>query len=254
VAHGLATLDYVSLAGNADGFNFTPLTVGVTDATHFFVIVPATFAWTASPSTSGTLVKNPVSRLKWQDYVAGIQNYSTANDLWRQCHNSWIVTQVVNKTPTELGQCEWFFDWYAKDANGKYIWSTDGGEHPEYDLGDAHAATGLAEGIANWTAWKKKQVTFETADTATFSARGLGDCVSFADQKLTAGVALIGWIHEKTQLPRDETRSERFRWGVTLYPEALSTYAAPNLIIESGSWPDTITESGSRTDTYTEGA
>jgi hypothetical protein len=237
--HGRASGDYLSLSGNTQGYNF-PATGGdqvlVVDANtikvSYLTIGPIT-----SPTTSGTLRWHTNFRLKWQDFVAGIANYSTAETIWQQCHNSYLVTRKVNKLPDELGKCEWYFDIYATDANGKYIFSSDGGVTPEYDLGDQHAAAGFAEALANWTAWQKKQLTFETADTSTFSALGLGDCVSFSDAKLTAGVALIGWIHEKTQLPRtggDRPQMERFRFGLTLYPEALSVYTPPGIIEEHG--------------------
>ena len=224
--HGLQTGDYASLSGNTHGYDFTALQVYViTD--YIFQVIVSGYVFLASPSTNGTLVADASWRRKWKDYVTGIDNYSTAKDLWEQCHNSYLVTQAVNPLPDDLGSCEWFFDPYATDPNGNLLW-------PDLNVGDSHAAVGFVEGLANWTAWQKKQVTFETADNAAFSALGLGNCVSFTDSKLTSGSTLTGWIHEKTQLPRTDKLPERFRWGVTLYPEALSVYTPPFDIEEHG--------------------
>lgn len=240
-AHGLHAGDYAALSGNTDGYNFPPTLVSITAADSFRFLTSQ--APTALTSTSGTLVKTSTSTVKWKTFVGGIGNYATAKALWDQCHASYLITKSISGLPKNLGECNWYIDPGAVDPGGTRLW-------PELVDGDDHSAVFLAQNYANWTAWSKKQPQFEVVDNATFSALGIGDPANFNDAKLTGGLPLLGWIHEKTQLPGTDTLPPRFRFGLTLNPEAL---VDPISIIESGSQTDTITESGSQTNTYTEG-
>lgn len=226
--HGLSTGDFASLSGNADGFDFEPRVVSVLDADYFYVDGQVT---TAGSTSSGTLVQNSTSTLLWKTFVTGIQNYATAAALWEQCRASYLISKTIQKLPEELGDCRWYFDPYAKGPDGGYIWSDDGGLTCNLDVGDDHAAVFFAQNIVDWTAWQKKQVSFEVADTAAFSALEIGNPITFADAKLTGGTALPGWIQKKMQVPRTKDQPERFRFGVILNPEQLVD-------------PDTIDENG----------
>lgn len=226
--HGLTTGDYASLSGNTDGFDFEPRVVSVLDADYFYVNGHVT---TAGTTSSGSLVKNATSTLLWKTFVTGIRNYARAARLWGQCRASYLISKSIQKLPEELGDCYWFIDPYATSPDGGYIWSDDGGQTCNLDVGDDHAAVFFAQNVADWTGWQKKQAAFEVADTAAFSALEIGDPVTFADAKLTGGVALPGWIQKKVQIPRTKDQPERFRFGVILNPEQL---VDPDVIDENG--------------------
>jgi len=253
--HGMTGGEYVDLSGNLNGFNFSiRQVVAAADSgvVNYFKVNVSGGGFTASISSSGSVKKYSTSRLKWQDYVGGLRNYARAKGLWLKANASFKVTGVVQKLPENLGDCKMFIDPYAQ-FNGQYIWSDDGGTTPLLDVGDEHPAVFYADALLDWNPWPKRMPMFEVADESPVSAREVGDCVSVIHPKHTQGNTKIGWIYEKTPLPRDDEAKlpERFRIGVILKPEMVPE---SSLIIESGSWPDTITESGSRTDTYTEGA
>lgn len=220
-AHGLTSGDYTTLTGNSDGFNYTLQPVSVTSTTQFIVNY-ALYSATGS-SSSGTLYKNTTSTLKWQTYVTGILNYTTAKGIWNQCHNSFVLTKRVQKLNAADGECRWFIDPLAKDPGGNFIWSDT--VTPTYDItnvADDHPAVFYAKNISEWTAWQKKQCIIEVIDTAAMSALEIGDPVYLNDAKLTNGSNLLGWIHEKTQLARTDKLPYRFRFGITLNPEQLN--------------------------------
>lgn len=234
--HNLSTGDYVRLIGNTDGFSFTPTQVSVESTTVFYVYVQS--YPTSNPSSTGTLSKVDITQLAWKTYVTGIENYATAQALWEQCHDSYLVTKAVRKLPQELGDCYWYFDNYAKNPGGGYIWSDDGGVTCNLDFGDEHSAVYFTQWLTTWAPWQKKQNTFEVIDSATYSALKIGTPVNLNDAKLTGGVDLLGWIHEKTQLPATDKLPHRFRFGVTFRPEAY----VDHLIIDEMGATDIIDE------------
>jgi len=236
-AHGLSTGDYIYISGNTHGFDIFPGVVGVLNTTSFS-FVTSNMPLAAS-STTGTLYSIDSFALKWKTYVTGISNYSEAEILWEQCHNSFLISKTVNKLPAELGDCKWFFDNYALDPDGNLIWSSDiAHEVPDIDFGDHHSAAEYVRNLVDWTAWQKKQITFEVSETvddallADILALELGDPVYFNDQKLTNGAALLGWVHEITQTPRGTGGIEKLKFGLTLEPEQWTE--GPNIIDENG--------------------
>lgn len=217
----ISTGDLATLSGNTHGFNFPPTEVEVTVADGFRLLTLAVSPTIAEGVTSTTGIVKKVTNinLAWKEYVSGIDDYQTAKDLWDDCHASYVISKSVNKLPQELGDCHWFIDPYAKDEANKYIWSTDGTEATlDLDVGDEHPAVFYLRNLIAWTTRQKLQIEFETIDNSTYSALQIGSTVAFVDAKLTAGVTVTGWIHEKTQLPRTDKLPERFRFGVTLEP------------------------------------
>jgi len=244
-AHNLNNRSLVTLQSNSSGYNFDPNRIYIVDADHFIVLGAVLFpTFSGAPSsftsTSGTMSSVTNSYYVWNSYVSGIQNYTVAKTLWTQCNNSYKITRTVNKLPQTLGDCYWFIDPIEFDPSGKQgyenlIWTTNG--VPDLNVGDNHPAAYFVRQLVDWAAWQKKQITFEIpekntlagADTVTYNALEIGDPVYFSDAKLTNGASLLGWVHEKTQLPRQNGQVERFKIGVTLQPEQ---YTDPNIIDE----------------------
>lgn len=215
--HGRATGDYVRLTGNTEDYNFSH-EITVTGANAFLAAFLRTGEPDSEPSTSG-LLEYVDPDLEWKQYVGGIESYDVAKALWDDCRASYVITKTVNRLPRDLGDCPWFIDPYAKDAADRYIWSTDGTQSGlDLDVGDEHPAVFYLRNLVAWTTRQKEQIDFEVIDNSSHSALQIGSCVEFNDAKLTGGVALTGWIHEKTQIPRTNKLPERFRFGVTLEP------------------------------------
>lgn len=231
--HGLKAGEFVSLSGNADGFDFGNRDIlSVPSTTTFRVGGHLTLS---GSSSSGTLRLQANSGLKWKTFVGGISNYPLSKQLWDQCRASYVVTKSIQKLPQELGDLPFFFDPGALDPSGNRIWAdlSDGDEHP--------AAFYLQE-MVEWVTWQKKQITFEAANNSAYRALKLMDPVHFNDAKLTGGSSLLGWIHEVTDLPGDDRQPNRIRFGVTLNPEELSGI---NIIDENGADAgDIIDENG----------
>lgn len=211
-AHGRKTGDYVGLKGNTDGYDFTLKQISVVDPTTF-VIFDSGHSFSATSSTSGALKYFDTNALKWKSYVGGIQNYAVAKDLWDKCNQSFRVTKVINKLPQEMGDCKWFIDPGATDANGDRLWT----DLPD---NDDHAAVFYTQYLVGWNPWPKAQPTLEVEDAPAFEDLEVGDPVAVLEPKLTNGVAVLGWIHERKQLGGDGPDDPaRFRFGVTLDPD-----------------------------------
>lgn len=245
-AHGLSTGVVVSLSGNTEGINFTGIIANVTATNKLDMI--AAFTPTSFTSSSGTLKWFTSKAYKWTKYAGGFRNYARAKDLWDACHASYLITKTVNKCPDELSNCKWFIDPYAKDPDGNYIWQTGG--VLDLDVSDDHPAVYYLEKLVLWTSWQKKQISFEVADVSTYSTIEIGDPVYFTDAKATNAVQVLGWVHEKTQIPKSETMIERIKFGITTLPEGYDS-SLESLVIDEQGATDIIDEV-SGTDIYDE--
>lgn len=224
----LAVDDYVSLVGNGDGFDFAfRKVISAPTGVDFQTLVDGNglALGIPGPSSSGTLYKHATGVAAWKTWVGGYEDdaYDEAKEIWELCHASYVKTKVVQKMPSSLSECPWFIDPKAEYPVGTPLWSDLAG------VGDAHPAVYYLRQLAEWTTKQKDQISFEVPDTLTVDdgsgARPLeiGDPVYVNDAKQTDGNEL-GWIHEITQLPREEGspgrvgKPERLRIGVTLDP------------------------------------
>lgn len=236
--HGLEVGNYVSMQGNADGYDFPPTPViGVSGATTIIVVGHLT---ATSPSSSGTLRRNDVGLAKWKTFVGGVQSYGSARGLWEQCHASYLVSKTVQKLPEALGDCHWFIDPDATDPSGNPIWTDLAG------AGDEHPAFYYAMKLADWVTWQKKQITFEVPKDSTNMALELYDPVYLNDAKLTGGVDKLGWLHEVVDIGGSERQPDRIRMGVTFNPDQL---ASCDFIYDTQNAADTVTDTAGATDT-----
>lgn len=218
--HGLTSGDLVSLSGNTEGYNFTSLPVSVLGVTQFIVSVSPSTITTATSSASGTLIKNATGTLLWQTFVSGIQNYALAKTLWDDCHASYTRTKVIQKLPSSLGDCYWFIDPAASDPDKNSFF-------PDvFGAGDEHPAVYLARYFAAWSTRQKDQVPFlvpkdlllDDGITSILDLK-LYECVSFQDQKLTAGDTKTAWVHEITDVPSSGNTPGFLRIGLTIIPD-----------------------------------
>jgi len=227
--HGRATGDIATLTGNTNGYNFTPRPISVSSPTVFALnILGAPPALTTS---SGSLKSLSDSNLRWHDYAPGFQSYAAGLDAWTKAHTSFLQTKAINEAPSEITECDWFFDPYAVDPGGNLFW-------PDQNVGDEHPAAWSLGNHLEWTAFPKKNPTFEIIDNAFFSSLRIGNCVSLTHAQFTGGSTLIGYISEKTQIPRTKTDPERFRIALLMEPEAADT----NLIIDENGATDIYDE------------
>lgn len=240
-SHGLETGQYVYLEGSSNGNDFDALQVVVASADNFYMVTnikPNSMGTTSTGSHGGVMYKVEVNNLKWKTYVSGIDNYNTAKTLWNRCNESYRYHKTINKLPDDLGDCDFYFDPYAQDPLKNYIWQTD--NVLDLDIGDEHAAYFYLLKLVEWVTWRKKQITLNVPDNSTYSAIELGDPVYVNDAKLTAGAALLGWVHSKRQNPRDEHRMESFTFGITFKPEEF----VDHYVIDENFATDIIDENG----------
>jgi hypothetical protein len=230
--HGLSNGGFISLTGNADGFDFgTREILALPDVDKIYVGGHFT---SAVGTFTGTLRSHTDSRLKWKTFAPGINSYALGKVLWDQARAGYVVTKTVNKLPQELGDCPWFIDPEATDPSGNRIW-------PELTGSDDHPAVYYLQNWVEWSPLPKPQLTLETSHAearVTVASEGVtryleeGDPIALNEAKLTGGVARDAWVHEVTFVPGDEKRPDRVRLGLTLESEDFVSLL--NIIDENG--------------------
>ncbi len=126
--------------------------------------------------------------LLWKTYVGGIEDYTTAKDLWDDCHAAYLKTGVINKYPEELSNLHWFID--------QDTWESGTG------TADNNSALKLVSEVVAWATEQKDVVTYSLPITADTISRELLDVVSFDWAPYTFGVPRVGWIHGVTINPQ----------------------------------------------------
>lgn len=237
--HGLNPGDYCTLSGCSNGFDF-PLREVLGTGPSFLIVFGHL---TSSPTGGGgSLSKANSGRFTWQEYVGGVENYATAAALWNKFRASYIVCKSLNPLPEEMGHCPWFIDPYATDPNGSLLW-------PDLPVGDEHPAVFLARNISEWTAFQKKQISFEVEDSPANLDLELLDPVDFNDAKLTNAVDRLGWIYEISDIEGDGQEPDRLKISVILNPDQL---VACDTITDTAGAADTLTDIDGSADSITD--
>lgn len=173
----------------------------------------------------------------WKTFVAGIDSYPDAKEIWEVAHNSYLINKRIRVAPASISELNW-----AVDLNTFY--GSDNYE-PGYGLD-------YFRDLVSWTTRQKLTVKYDLPISDGVELN-IMDKISFADPLILPenGAVGNGWI---TSIGLDTVKNI-FHVGITFEKEFMSPpipVACPN-IIETGSADIDIIETGSNIDDIIDG-
>lgn len=195
-AHNLEAGQYITLVGNADGYDFGPLQVSVASST---VVNVAGSSLPSGSSATGTLSLLSDITLQWQTYVGGVSNYSAAKTLWDAFRANYVTLRRKNAAPDSVNNCDWIID-EAATVNGSYIW-------PDIASSAVSPIYEYASRIASWSSVLKNVISFNVEKSVANLALNVYDLISYENDALTNG-AESGYISKIDDVPRTGTMAD----------------------------------------------
>lgn len=172
----------------------------------------------------------------WGEYVGGIDDYITANLLWKACRHAYLKAELIQPAPDELSKLNWYIDYDLFSELRSY----SGVNSPAFLF--------LYQFVF-WTVYQKGNITYQLPINATnIVFCELLNYITFNDIIYTDGEDWGGWIRKVKYL----LNKDRIELKLIFQPR---DQYDDGLIIERGDMgDDTITERGDQgDDTITEG-
>jgi hypothetical protein len=234
-AHNLEAGQYITLVGNADGYDFGPTQVSVASTT---VVNIDGSSLPSGSSATGTLSLLTDTTLTWQTYVGGVANYSAAKTLWEAFRANYVTLRRKNAAPDSVNNCDWIID-ETTTVNGSYIW-------PDIASSSVSPIYEYASRIASWSSVLKNVIAFNVEKSAANLALNVYDLISYENAALTNGTE-SGYISKIDDMPRAGTMANEYL-RITMIFIPTYTVDLPDRIFDTADAADRILDTADAAD------
>ncbi len=187
----------------------------------------------------------------WKDFVIGVDDYTSAKDLWDRAKNSYTLNKRIRKAPADRTQLEYaietnFLDGPKTNTTKYPQWNTASIDYDEY-------AFKYTQQLVEWSTKQKLQVSYSVPITTDTIKIELMDNIFLSDPIITPAVGEYGkgWVTsiqldpKKNQIKLTVTFEVLFFIPPTIIDQCGDIWERGYNtidIIETGSQPDNILE------------